>query len=101
MQDQVLATQFNPKSANKYHVYFQPGQNVQLYYPAIVYERDRDTAMRANNELYTFEKVYRITVIDRDPDSKIPDAVRKLRKTSYLGHNRTDGLNHDIYAISF
>src|SRR5690606_20218304 len=77
----------DPKAGNKYHVYFQPDQNISLSYPAIVYMRDRVDEKRANNILYNYTKRYRITIIDRNPDSKIPDAVSRLPMTSFLGFN--------------
>lgn len=88
-------------AANKHHVYFQPDQAIRLSYPAIVYTRDRMDTNHANNKLYTYEKRYLITVIDRDPDSKIPEAVLRLPKTGFVGHNRADGLHHDMFATYF
>ena len=85
-------------SPQKYHVYFQPDENIRLVYPAIVYERDNDFQNHANNGQYLHKKRYRITVIDRNPDSKIPDAVGKLPMTRNVGHNKNDGLYHHIYA---
>ena len=101
MQAELPAVFPDTKSNSRYHVYFQPGSNVTLVYPAIVYERDRISTKKANDELYLFEKRYKITVMDRNPDSTIPEAVLRLRKTSFLGHNKADGLNHDIFATYF
>lgn len=88
-------------ASNKYHVYFQPDQNVKLSYPAIIYQRDRVNNRLANNRSYTRSKGYQITVIDRNPDSKIPDAVAQLPYTSFSAHNKVDGLNHDVYVTYF
>lgn len=84
-------------SANQYHVYFQPDQNVRLTYPAIVYQRDKVHNQLANNRSYFRAKGYQITIIDRNPDSKIPDAVAMLPYTRFVSHNKADGLNHDVY----
>lgn len=88
-------------SGNKFHVYFQPDQNTKLSYPAIVYQRDRVNNRMANNKSYSRTKGYQITVIDRNPDSKIPDAVSNLPYTSYLTTNRADGLHHDVFVTYF
>lgn len=89
------------KSANKFHVYFQPDQNVRLSYPAIIYQRDRVSHRLANNESYFRRKGYQITIIDRNPDSKIPDEIARLPYTSFAAHNVADGLNHDVYITYF
>lgn len=88
-------------SANKYHVYFQADQNTNMIYPAIVYERVGVDALHANDGLYKRDKQYQVTIIDRNPDSPIPDAVAYLRHARFVDHFKRDGLNHDIYTISF
>lgn len=83
------------------NVYFQPKQNDRLEYPCIIYERDyRDTKF-ANNEPYDSVKRYAITVIDRDPDSDIPDRVAELPMSSFNRFFTADGLNHDVYQVYF
>lgn len=83
------------------HVYFQPPPNVQMQYPAIVYERYRQDTDYANNLPYRNAKRYEVTVIDQDPDSKIPDAVAALPTCSFSRHFPADNLNHDIFFIYF
>lgn len=89
------------KSANAYHVYFQPDDNVGMIYPAIRYERDSVDARHANNQLYSRRKTYQVIIIDRNPDSRIPDAVARLPYTRFVSHYKQDGLNHDVYQISY
>lgn len=89
------------RAINKFHVYFQPPENVSITYPAIVYERNALSMTHANNNSYHREKQYQITVIDRNPDSAIPDAVASLPKTRFVAHNKADGLNHDVYTTYF
>jgi hypothetical protein len=62
------------------HVYFQPPENVKLEYPCIIYKRDFADTKFADNEPYAFKKRYMVTVIDRDPDSDIPDKVHNCRE---------------------
>lgn len=86
---------------NEQFVYFQPKSNVTMQYPCIVYQRDYDDTKFANNSPYGHYKRYRLTVIDRDPDSEIPDKVKNLPLVSFDRFFVADGLNHDIYKIYF
>lgn len=83
------------------HVYFQPSDNVNMVYPAIVYNRDYQQTSFADNVRYAFRRRYQVTVIDRNPDSDIPDEVSALPMSKYVRHFTTQGLNHDIYYVYF
>ncbi len=83
------------------HVYFQPPTNVQLQYPCIKYERDDDLVRHAGNKLYIHRKRYLVTVIDSDPDSTLPDAVRNLPYCAFDRHYVGDNLNHDVFNLYF
>ena len=88
-------------SPSKYHVYFQPNDNTRMDYPAIVYSRDGLDDKRANNEAYSQTTRYRITVIDRNPDSPIPELLSRFPMTRFTAHQVKDGLNQDIYTTYF
>jgi hypothetical protein len=83
------------------HVYFQPPENVKMQYPCIVYNRDAVDTKFADNSPYSRTKRYQATVITRDPDSEIPDAVAKLTFSTFSRFFVVDDLNHDIYNIYF
>lgn len=83
------------------NVYFQPPATVKMSYPAIVYSRDYQTTSFADNKPYRNNKRYLVTVIDKDPDSKIPDKVASLPKSSFSRHFVADSLNHDAYSVYF
>lgn len=83
------------------NVYFQPPENVQMAYPAIVYNRDYQVSEFADNLPYSRTIRYQVTVIDRDPDSLIPDKVAELPMTRFVRHFTFDNLNHDIYDVYF
>lgn len=83
------------------NVYFQPPDNLQLTYPAIVYTRDSSDKTFANNNPYHNEKRYQLTVIDRNPDSEIPDKIDSLALTTFVRSFTADNLNHFIYNIYF
>ena len=82
-------------------VYFQPPSNVQMTYPCIVYHRDSADSKFADNNLYRYTKRYLVTVIDRNPDSTIPDKVAALPRCSFDRFYVADNLNHDVFIIYF
>jgi hypothetical protein len=82
-------------------VYFQPPPTVKMIYPCIVYERNSSSTKFANNAPYLYEKCYQITVIDKNPDSLIPDNVAKLPKCIFNRHFTADNLNHDVFNMFY
>lgn len=81
--------------------YFQPPPSKVMEYPAIVYSQDGEDAEYADNELYRHKKRYLVVVIDRDPDSSIPDRVRRLPYASFSRKYVVDNLNHFAFSIFF
>jgi hypothetical protein len=82
-------------------VYFQPPANVEMQYPCITYERDYARTEFADNAPYRHTKRYQVTVIDRSPDSEIPDMVARLPLCSYQRHYTADNLHHDVFDLYF
>lgn len=82
-------------------VHFQPPSSVQMSYPSIVYKLDNMPTKFGDNNPYILEKRYMVTVIDKDPDSTIPDKLAKLPKSSFNRHFTADNLNHYIFTIYF
>lgn len=83
------------------NVYFQPPTNITMKYPAIVYTRVSDKTKYAGNSLYSRYIKYQITVMDRDPDSQIPQGVSALQNCSFDRHFVADSLNHDVFNIYY
>lgn len=83
------------------NVYFQPPASIRMTYPAIVYKRDGDNTVYADNANYRNKKRYMVTVIDRNPDSDIPDKIKKLPYCRFSRHYSADDLNHDVYNLYF
>lgn len=81
--------------------YFQPKQNTSIDYPCIVYSRDNSYILNADNLKYVTKKRYQITVIDRNPDSTIPDQVENLPYSRFDRAFITDGLNHTVFNVYF
>lgn len=85
--------------ANK--VYFQPPQNVGMAYPCIVYQRSYSYISHADNLKYWRMRRYSVTVIDRNPDSSIIDAVEDLPYTQMDRQFVVDGLYHTVFQTYF
>ena len=83
------------------HVYFQPPANVQMQYPSIVYSRDNSDTEFAGNKPYRYTQRYQVTVIDRDPDSGIPNKVAALPMCTHNRFYTADNLNHDVFNLYF
>lgn len=82
-------------------VYFQPPPNVQMAYPAIVYNRDFEAVNFADNSPYARRIRYAVTVIDKNPDSELPKLIGNLELCKFVRHFTTQGLNHDIFDLYF
>lgn len=83
-------------------VYFQPPANVRMEFPCIIYTWSRARDLKANNFNYIFRRGYTVTVIDRDPDSKIPDwIVRNFRYVTFDRSFVVDNLHHFVFTIYY
>jgi len=83
------------------HVYFQPPPSVQMEYPCIVYQRDYLLTNYADDKPYKLRKRYLVTIIDRNPDSDIPDKVAELPLCVFDRFYTADNLNHDVFKLFF
>lgn len=83
------------------NVYFQPPETVTMQYPCIVYSRDNAKSQFADGIPYLYKKSYQVTVIDRDPDSPIPDKLAKLPLCTFLRFYTADNLNHDLFQLYY
>lgn len=82
-------------------VYFQPPSNVSMSYPAIVYKRFGEDRKRADNSLYGRTIQYQVTVIDRNPDSDIPDKIAHLPMCVLNRTYAANNLHHDVFNLYF
>ena len=81
------------------NVYFQPPPNIQMKYPAIVYELNGINNKLANNQVYIQHPGFKVTVIDKDPDSEIPGKVSRLPYSRFVTSYKSDNLNHTVFAL--
>lgn len=82
-------------------VYFQPPENCKIQYPCIIYKIKRIDSDFANDKPYSYQKQYQVTIIDKNPDSKLPDKLSELPKCYYETFFTSDNLNHYIFNIYF
>ena len=81
------------------NAYFQPPENIQMNYPAIVYSLEQIKNNTANNTSYMRSPGFSVTLIDEDPDSIY---VSRLMALPYCRFNRyypSDDLNHWNFTI--
>ncbi len=83
------------------YVYFQPPTNINVQFPCIIYERDGGKSEHAGNKMYLHTKQYQVTVIDRDPDSDLPDQVIELPLCKFNSFYTADNLNHNVFTLFF
>lgn len=83
------------------YVYYQPPATIKMNYPCIVYNRDKLETTFADDNPYSHQMRYQITVIDRDPDSEIPGKIAELPKCVFDRFYTADNLNHDVFKLFF
>lgn len=83
------------------HVYFQPPATVQMKYPCIVYSLSNVGTIFANNLPYRHKKAYDVMVIDKNPDSEIPDKIGAFPLSSFKTKYTKENLNHTVYRLYF
>lgn len=83
------------------NVYYQPPENVNMKYPAIVYNKTRMTKKSADNSGYSLFNQYLITVIDKKPDNNVIEKLLELPYCSFDRSYKSDGLYHDVLSIYF
>ena len=84
------------------NVYYQPPSNIALTYPCIVYRNNGESGLYANNITYLKQPIYVFTVIDRNPDSTIPDEILERIKPSVKGPSLVvDGINNTTITLYY
>lgn len=81
--------------------YFDPPATIHMKYPCIRYSYSNDMDQFADNRHYLKNKRYIITIIDENPDSKIPDRLKELHYCSSDRNYAMDGLNHFVFTLYY
>lgn len=82
-------------------VHFQPPNNTEMRYPAIVYELSDIKSLYANGGVYLFGRKYSLTLIDEDPDSLFVDKLIALPTCRFVRPYKADNLNHWVFALHY
>lgn len=85
------------------HVYFQPPESIKLVYPCIVYNKEPEKDLYADNLIYVSTDRYSLTVIDANPDTQIPRELKDTLK-EYIKPNRyyvSSNLNHYAFTVYY
>lgn len=91
LHDQLLSATEN--------VYFQPPATIVLKYPCIIYKLDDIDITRANNSVYSKMEKYLITIVDRNPDTKLYENILDLPYSGFVSAFTKDNLNHYICSL--
>ena len=82
-------------------VYFQPGSNVTMDYPCIVYNVDGLDTEWADNLAYNQKVEWQVVVIDRDPDNETWRKIGRLPLSSLTRTAVVENLNHYYFTLYF
>lgn len=97
----ILIDILGTKEQVKSRVYFQPPPTIKMEFPCIIYNRSNRQDFFSSDRIYLSMRQYLITVVDKNPDSLLPDKVLALPYCSYSTHFAVDGLNHDVYTLYY
>lgn len=81
------------------NAYFQPPENLQMNYPAIVYSLEQLNSKNANNTTYILSSGFSVTLIDEDPDSIYIRNLMALPYCRFNRHYKAEDLNHWNFTI--
>lgn len=96
-------TEFDSKlRAIATNVYYQPPPSIHMDYPCIRYNLAAIDSNYANNLIYTHRDGYDVTVIDRNPDSEIPNNILDTFKRCRFDRSYVaDNLHHFVFRIYY
>lgn len=83
------------------NAYYQPPASVRMSYPCIRYRKYAIDNVPADNLPYLQFHGYELTVIDKDPDSAVAEAVSKLPRCRFTRSYYADNLNHFVFIIYY
>lgn len=82
-------------------VYFQPPENVKIKHPCIIYTRDTGKTKFADDKPYSHHTQYLLTVIDKNPVSRILSKIAMLPMCVHVQHYTKDNFNHDVFNLYY
>jgi len=83
------------------NVYFQPPENLKMKFPCIIYEHENNDVKHADNRKYMKKRRYQVTIIDKDPDTEIPERLDELMFASFDRRFTADNMNNIVYTLYY
>lgn len=84
------------------NVYFNPPETVKLIYRCIVYSKTGVYRAAANNRTYRTMNEYQLVVIDRTPDSTLPDEIMDhFPMCTFVRSYVSDNLYHFVLKLYY
>lgn len=80
-------------------VYFQPPENLNIGYPAVVFHLSKIEIDHASNVPYKGAKEYSVTLITKDPEPDVIDEILKIPYSSLDTTYISDGMNHFVFTV--
>lgn len=84
-----------------HHVYFQSPGNTKMIYPCILYSLDTEKKLHADNLGYKRDNRYKVTIIDKDPDSTLRFILNGLQYCSFDRVYISDNLYHYVFTLFY
>lgn len=81
------------------NVYFEPTENTKLKYPCIIYKLSQFYTAHADNRLYAMKPKYEVTVIDKDPESRLPFQLIEFPLCTFDRYYVADNLHHWTFGV--
>lgn len=82
-------------------VYFQPPDDIEMDYPAIVYHLGFEKTSHADNRPYARKPRWIVTLISRDPDDPVREKLANLPMCTFERAFPADRLNHQIFNLFY
>lgn len=83
-------------------VYYQPPETFKLSYPCIIYSREPDDILRADDLNYRKIRRYEVILVYTDPDSELVDDILDSFQLCSLEQIYTsDNLYHASYRLYY
>ena len=83
------------------NVYFQAPENMKMHYPCIRYEKSDINTKKADDRDYLKFNRYTVTLIHRDPDNTIVDALQELPYCDFDRFFVSENLNHYVFTLYY
>lgn len=83
------------------HVYYQSPSAIKMMYPCILYSLDSEKKIYANNTGYKRDNRYKVTIIDKDPDSTLRFILDDMQYCSFDRMFISDNLYHYVFTLYY